>query len=237
MVRILRICLLALALSACDRGHEPFVFTANVASYSNIFGFDPIQGPVRSLTQKMLDAKGDTYSEVHAEINEHGCFTTLQIQTPAQDVDLDYVKEGSYLVDNKTKEKQLALNDKCNITQTASGNVKVIINDKGFVTDVKMSESGVTKKHYDYDDNGFPIVDISYDNGKTFKIVTELDAKGKKPFNYKTKIYEDDKFVLSTQRDCQTDSHGNPTSCKIESMEPEGKVIEVYTAIYNTEYY
>ncbi|WP_145931897.1 YnfC family lipoprotein [Yersinia bercovieri] len=237
MGRILSICLLALALSACDRGHAPFIFTANVASYSNIFGFDPIQGPVKSLTQKMLDAKGDTYSDVHAEINEDGCFTALRIHTPDQDVDLDYVKEGSYLIDNKTKEKQLVLNDKCNITQTASGNVKVIINDKGFVTDVKMSESGVTKKHYDYDASGFPVVDISNDNGKIFKIVTELDAKGQSPFNYKTKIYENDKLVLSTKRVCETDSHGNPTSCKIESMEPEGKVIEVYTATYSTEYY
>lgn len=237
MGRILSICLLVLALSACDKGHEPYVFTANVASYSNIFGFDPIQGSVKSLTQKMLDAKGDTYSEVHAEINEDGCFTAFQIQTPAQDVDLDYVKEGNYLIDNKTKEKQLVLNGKCNITQTASGNVNVLINDKGFVTDVKMFESGVTKKHYDYDDNGFPVVDISYDNGKTFKIVTELDAKGQHPFNYKTKIYEDDKPLLSTRRECKTDSHGNPATCKIESLDPESKVIEIYTAIYETEYY
>ncbi|ATM85580.1 MULTISPECIES: YnfC family lipoprotein [Yersinia] len=237
MGRILSVFLLAFALTACDRGHEPLIFTANVASYSNIFGFDPIQGPVKSVTQKMLDAKGDVYSEAHAEINQDGCFTVLQLRTPTQEVDLDYVKEGHYLVDSKTKEKQLVLNDKCNILQTVSGNVSVITNEKGFVTDVKMADSDVIKKHYEYSDNGFPIVDMSYDNGKTFKIVAEVSDSDKKLFNYKTKIYEDEKLLLATKRDCATDSYGNPTSCKIESMAPDGKVIEVYTAIYKTEYY
>ncbi|CQJ50945.1 YnfC family lipoprotein [Yersinia enterocolitica] len=237
MKRIISVCTLIVALSACDRNNESLVFTPNVASISNIFGLDPLHGPVKSLSQKMLDANGNVISEAHANIDEKGCFTSIKVRTPISEIDTDYVKDGNFYINSNTKERKLILNEKCNITQTMNGDVKALLNDKGFVTDVKISESGKIRKHYEYDESGYPILDVSYEENFVNKIVTEFDAKAINPFNYETKTYINDKLEVSTIRECTIDSHGNPVSCKIKDIYPDGRVTEVYSAMYNTEYY
>ncbi|CQH63450.1 TPA: YnfC family lipoprotein [Yersinia enterocolitica] len=237
MKRIISVCTLIVVLSACDRNNESLVFTPNVASISNIFGLDPLHGPVKSLSQKMLDANGNVISEAHANIDEKGCFTSIKVRTPISEIDTDYVKDGNFYINSNTKEKKLILNEKCNITQTMNGDVKALLNDKGFVTDVKISESGKIRKHYEYDESGYPILDVSYEENFVNKIVTEFDAKAINPFNYETKTYINDKLEVSTTRDCTIDSHGNPVFCKIKDIYPDGRVTEAYSVMYNTEYY
>lgn len=237
MKRILSVCTLTLVLCACDRNNEPLSFTPNVASISNIFGLDPLHGPVKSLSQKMLDANGNIVSEVHANIDDKGCFTSIKARTAVLEIDTDYVKDGNFYIDSNTKEKKLILNEKCNIIQTMNGDIKTLLNDRGFVTDVKISKSGKIRKHYEYDESGYPILDVSYEKNIVYKIVTEFNAKAINPFNYETKSYMNDKLEVSTIRNCTRDSHGNPLSCKIKGIYPDGRIIETSEVIYNTEYY
>ncbi|EKN3986320.1 YnfC family lipoprotein [Yersinia enterocolitica] len=227
MKRILSVSILVLVLGACDRNNKPLIFTPNFASNSNIFGFDPLQGPVKSFTQTVIDEKGKMIADYHSDIDKNGCFTTINARIPRLITDIFLVKDGKYYVNAKTKDKVFVINDNCTISQSVSGNEKYLMNDKGFITEVQWIVLGMKVNHYDYDENGFPLTQFTYTKTMMMKSVNEFNTEADKPFNYASKGYDNGIHSHSLARDCTIDSHRNPISCRVEHTGPDGKLDNV----------
>jgi hypothetical protein len=207
----------ALLLYGCDSMASPEPVNPLFASYSNIFGFEPIRGNVKSFVQQQHDEQGNISSSFQATLAKNGCFETLKAVAPLMALDVDLVKEGNYLVNRDDKQKRYALKDNCLPDRNLTDNTRYESNDKGFVTRA-INDTDVSKNiYFEYDEAGFPSkVAQPTATGPFVAIIKDADSAEKKRNGTIQTRFKDEVFGEVTTV-CEYDDHFNATSCKIKS--------------------
>lgn len=248
MKKLFLLSLLALSVTGCDKHTESASFTPIFANNSNIFGFDALQGPIKSFTQRMIGQDGTTVAAYSAELDQRGCFTSLDFNFPTLgSMGKNLVKVAGFYVDSKTNKKEFAIDNECNIIKSfgsstafendaANSPVVYKRNDKGFIieSDVEFTNKVIDK--YEYTSNGFPSMQERVKSLYTMKMVSHYSQQDKNPFNFTSESFHDGKLALSMTRECKTDSYGNPVSCEFDVRKVDGSV-DSYTITNNIEYF
>ncbi len=209
--------LLSLLLYGCDSEASPEPVNPILASYSTIFGFEPIRGHVKSFVQEQHNEQGEVSSLFQASLAENGCFEALKVVAPLMDLDIDLVKEGLYLVNREDKQKRYALKDNCLPDRNISDNVRYESNDKGFVT-AAIHDADTSKNiYFEYDSAGFPSkVSQPTPSGPFVAVINSTESEEKKR-NGTIQTRFKDKVLGEVTTTCEYDDHFNATHCTIKS--------------------
>lgn len=214
----------ALLLYGCDSQAKPQPVNPIFASYSNIFGFEPIRGKVKSFVQQQHDEQGNISSSFEANLAENGCFESLKVVAPLMDLDVDLVKEGNYLVNRSDKQKRYALKDNCLPDRNIDDNTRYESNEKGFIT-AAINDKEITKNSYfEYDDAGFPSkMSQPTATGPFVALIKKAESEEKKRNGIIETRFKD-MLLGEVTTECEYDDHFNATQCKIKSKSAgEGK--------------
>lgn len=217
MKNVAALALLTLLLYGCDSKASPEAVNPIFASYSTIFGFEPIRGNVKSFVQEQRDEKGNVSSLFQASLAKNGCFEALKAVAPLMDLNMDLVKEGNYLVNRDDKQKRYGLKDNCLPDRNLSDNTRYESNDKGFIT-AAINDADPTKNiYFEYDASGFPSkVAQPTATGPFVAIIKDAESEDKKR-NGTIQTRLKDKVLGEVTTVCEYDDHFNATQCKIKS--------------------
>lgn len=211
------------------------------ASYSNIFGFEPVRGKVKSFLQQQHDEQGKVSSLFQGALSATGCFNELKVVAPLMGLDVDLLKEGNFLVNRGDKQKRYALKDNCLPERDLSDDTHYESNDQGYVTAAINDKDASKNSYFEYDTSGFPSkISQPTPTGPFIAIIKATESEEKKRNNtIETRV----KGVLlgEVTTRCDYDDHFNATDCKIISKaaekdkplperldDPETTIIEYY---------
>lgn len=218
MKNTVALALLTLLLYGCDSKASPEPVNPIFASYSNIFGFEPIRGNVKSFVQEQRDEKGQISALFQASLAKNGCFDTLKAVAPLMSLDMDLVKEGNYLVNRDDKQKRYTLKDNCLPDRNLSDNTRYESNDKGFVTAVINDADASKNIYFEYDASGFPSkISQPTATGPFVAVIKNIESEEKKR-NGTIQTRFKDKVLGEVTTLCEYDDHFNATRCKIKSQ-------------------
>ncbi|ELY6345417.1 YnfC family lipoprotein [Cronobacter muytjensii] len=212
MNKYVTVMMVSLALTGCDKPDALAPFSPEMASFSSEFNFDPLRGPVKNFTQKLINDSGDVETEVNGTLSEEGCFETLNYVDKPSNSHLSLVLDANYYLDALTREKRIRLQGKCQLAELPAVGMIYETNEREFVVKGHTQEVTVS---YRYDDEGYPL-------GKTSKakdaelstIATPSDKRKKHDYTSVTKL--NDKVVDTAKQSCEYDRHLNPLSCVLE---------------------
>lgn len=204
--------MVSLVLTGCDKPDALAPFSPEMASFSSEFNFDPLRGPVKNFTQKLINDSGEVETEVNGTLSQEGCFETLNYVDKPSNSHLALVLDANYYLDAVTHEKRIRLQGKCQLAELPAVGMIYETNDREFV--VKGHTNDVTTS-YRYDDEGYPL-------GKTSKakdaelstVATPSDKRKKHDYTSVTKL--NDKVIDTAKQSCDYDRHLNPLSCVLE---------------------
>lgn len=204
--------MVSLVLTGCDKPDALAPFSPEMASFSSEFNFDPLRGPVKNFTQKLINDSGEVETEVNGTLSQEGCFETLNYVDKPSNSHLVLVLDANYYLDAVTREKRIRLQGKCQLAELPAVGMIYETNDREFV--VKGHTNDVTTS-YRYDDEGYPL-------GKTSKakdaelstVATPSDKRKKHDYTSVTKL--NDKVIDTAKQSCDYDRHLNPLSCVLE---------------------
>ncbi len=204
--------MVSLVLTGCDKPDALAPFSPEMASFSSEFNFDPLRGPVKNFTQKLINDSGEVETEVNGTLSQEGCFETLNYVDKPSNSHLALVLDANYYLDAVTREKRIRLQGKCQLAELPAVGMIYETNEREFV--VKGHTNEVTTS-YRYDDEGYPL-------GKTSKakdaelstVATPSDKRKKHDYTSVTKL--NDKVIDTAKQSCDYDRHLNPLSCMLE---------------------
>ncbi len=204
--------MVSLVLTGCDKPDALAPFSPEMASFSSEFNFDPLRGPVKNFTQKLINDSGEGETEVNGTLSQEGCFETLNYVDKPSNSHLALVLDANYYLDAVTREKRIRLQGKCQLAELPAVGMIYETNEREFV--VKGHTNEVTTS-YRYDDEGYPL-------GKTSKakdaelstVATPSDKRKKHDYTSVTKL--NDKVIDTAKQSCEYDRHLNPLSCVLE---------------------
>ncbi|ELY4002044.1 YnfC family lipoprotein [Cronobacter dublinensis] len=212
MNKYVTVMMVSLVLTGCDKPDALAPFSPEMASFSSEFNFDPLRGPVKNFTQKLINDSGEVETEVNGTLSQEGCFETLNYVGKPSNSHLALVLDANYYLDAVTREKRIRLQGKCQLAELPAVGMIYETNDREFV--VKGHTNDVTTS-YRYDDEGYPL-------GKTSKakdaelstVATPSDKRKKHDYTSVTKL--NDKVIDTAKQSCDYDRHLNPLSCVLE---------------------
>ncbi|MGS9154840.1 YnfC family lipoprotein, partial [Salmonella enterica subsp. enterica serovar Infantis] len=73
MKKPLLLTLLCKKLAGCDNPKSLESFTPEKASFSNEFDFDPLRGPLKDFSQKLISENGEVAKQVTGKLSQEGC--------------------------------------------------------------------------------------------------------------------------------------------------------------------
>lgn len=204
--------MVSLVLTGCDKPDALAPFSPEMASFSSEFNFDPLRGPVKNFTQKLINDSGEVETEVNGTLSQEGCFETLNYVDKPSNSHLALVLDANYYLDAVTREKRIRLQGKCQLAELPAVGMIYETNEREFV--VKGHTDEVTTS-YRYDDEGYPL-------GKTSKakdaelstVATPSDKRKKHDYTSVTRL--NDKVIDTAKQSCDYDRHLNPLSCVLE---------------------
>ncbi|EOC1325057.1 YnfC family lipoprotein [Cronobacter dublinensis] len=212
MNKYVTVMMVSLVLTGCDKPDALAPFSPEMASFSSEFNFDPLRGPVKNFTQKLINDSGEVETEVNGTLSQEGCFETLNYVDKPSNSHLALVLDANYYLDAVTREKRIRLQGKCQLAELPAVGMIYETNEREFV--VKGHTNEVTTS-YRYDDEGYPL-------GKTSKakdaelstVATPSDKRKKHDYTSVTKL--NDKIIDTAKQSCDYDRHLNPLSCVLE---------------------
>ncbi|EKK7714013.1 YnfC family lipoprotein [Cronobacter dublinensis] len=212
MNKYVTVMMVSLVLTGCDKPDALTPFSPEMASFSSEFNFDPLRGPVKNFTQKLINDSGEVETEVNGTLSQEGCFETLNYVDKPSNSHLALVLDANYYLDAVTREKRIRLQGKCQLAELPAVGMIYETNEREFV--VKGHTNEVTTS-YRYDDEGYPL-------GKTSKakdaelstVATPSDKRKKHDYTSVTKL--NDKVIDTAKQSCDYDRHLNPLSCVLE---------------------
>ncbi|EKK5269703.1 YnfC family lipoprotein [Cronobacter dublinensis] len=212
MNKYVTVMMVSLVLTGCDKPDALAPFSPEMASFSSEFNFDPLRGPVKNFTQKLINDSGEVETEVNGTLSQEGCFETLNYVDKPSNSHLALVLDANYYLDAVTREKRIRLQGKCQLAELPAVGMIYETNEREFV--VKGHTNEVTTS-YRYDDEGYPL-------GKTSKakdaelstVATPSDKRKKHDYTSVTKL--NDKVIDTAKQSCDYDRHLNPLSCVLE---------------------
>lgn len=206
-----------LCLYGCDSYASPEPVSPIFASYSNIFGFEPIRGKVKSFVQEQRDEQGKVSSLFQGALSATGCFDALKVVAPLMDLDIDLLKEGNFLVNRSDKHKRYALEDNCLPERNLITEVRYESNEKGYVIAVINDKEPAKNSYFSYDDAGFPAkISQPTPTGPFVAIIKAAESEEKKRNNtIETRV--NDILLGEVTTRCEYDDRFNATDCKITS--------------------
>ncbi|MDI6425282.1 YnfC family lipoprotein [Cronobacter dublinensis] len=212
MNKYVTVMMVSLVLTGCDKPDALAPFSPEMASFSSEFNFDPLRGPVKNFTQKLINDSGEVETEVNGTLSQEGCFETLNYVDKPSNSHLALVLDANYYLDAVTREKRIRLQGKCQLAELPAVGMIYETNEREFV--VKGHTDEVTTS-YRYDDEGYPL-------GKTSKakdaelstVATPSDKRKKHDYTSVTKL--NDKIIDTAKQSCDYDRHLNPLSCVLE---------------------
>ncbi|WP_105638647.1 YnfC family lipoprotein [Cronobacter dublinensis] len=212
MNKYVTVMMVSLVLTGCDKPDALAPFSPEMASFSSEFNFDPLRGPVKNFTQKLINDSGEVETEVNGTLSQEGCFETLNYVDKPSNSHLALVLDANYYLDAVTREKRIRLQGKCQLAELPAVGMIYETNEREFV--VKGHTNEVTTS-YRYDDEGYPL-------GKTSKakdaelstVATPSDKRKKHDYTSVTKL--NDKVIDTAKQSCDYDRHLNPLSCMLE---------------------
>ena len=241
MKNVAALTLSTLFLYGCDSQASLEPVNPIFASYSNIFGFEPVRGKVRSFLQQQHDEQGKVSSLFQGALSATGCFNELKVVAPLMGLDVDLLREGNFLVNRGDKQKRYALKDNCLPERDLSDDTHYESNDQGYVTAAINDKDASKNSYFEYDASGFPSkISQPTPTGPFIAIIKATESEEKKRNNtIETRV----KGVLlgEVTTRCDYDDHFNATDCKITSKaaekdkplpkrldDPETTIIEYY---------
>ncbi len=233
---VIPVSLMAIFLAGCDDNQPPQALTPEMASFSNEFDFDPVSGPVKTLTEMLLNEEGKVERRFHATLSREGCFNTLDMHDVTRNTDSSLLLDANYYVDTITQDKLIRLQGKCQLESIPAVGVTYQTNDNDFITGVESNNLSIT---YSYAQNGFPLGRVTKRGDHTLEIRNFPDKDTRKLLDYHTETWVNGKQVSKTVQACDYDSHNNPTTCEIETTDITAKpeTQTRYTVKYEIEYY
>lgn len=221
MKNVAALTLSTLFLYGCDSQASPEPVNPIFASYSNIFGFEPIRGKVKSFLQQQHDEQGKVSSLFQGALSASGCFEALKVVAPLMALDIDLLKEGNYLVNRSDKQKRYALKDNCLPESNLTDGTRYESNDKGYVTAAINDKQADKNSYFEYDASGFPSkISQPTPTGPFVAVIKDTESEEKKRNNtIETRVKGELLGELTTR--CDYDDHFNATQCKIASKSAE----------------
>src|SRR5471030_599272 len=213
---------LALFFWGCEAQAGPQPVNPIFASYSNVFGFEPVRGKVKSFLQQQRDENGALSSSFQANLSETGCFESLKVVAPLMGLNVDLIRKGRYLVNRSDQKGRYSQRDNCLLESNLDDNTRYIANNKGFITVVINGEKSGKNVYFQYDASGFPSrVSQPTAKGPFVATITGTESDEKKRNNT---IQTRFKGVLLGEvvTRCEYDDHFNATHCTIESQPAAG---------------
>ncbi|CCJ72453.1 Hypothetical UPF0257 lipoprotein ynfC precursor [Cronobacter condimenti 1330] len=209
MNKYVTVMMMAWVLTGCDKPDALAPFSPEMASFSSEFNFDPLRGPVKNFTQKLINDDGEVETEVNGTLSEEGCFETLTYVDKPSNSHLSLVLDANYYLDAMTHEKRIRLQGKCQLAELPAVGMIYETNEHDFVVKGHTPEVTVS---YRYDDEGYPL-------GKTSKakdaelatFATPSDKRKKHDYTSVTKL--NNKVIDTAEQRCEYDRHLNPLSC------------------------
>lgn len=233
---VIPVSFMAILLAGCDDNQPPKALTPEMASFSNEFDFDPVRGPVKKLTETLLNEDGKVERRFHATLSQEGCFNTMDMHDVSRNTDSSLLLNANYYVNAITQEKLIRLQGKCQLESIPAAGVTYQTNDNDFVTGVSSKDLHIT---YRYAANGFPLGRVTRRGDQTLEIRNIPVKDTRKLLDYQTQTWVNGKQVSQTVQTCDYDRHDNPTTCEIESnsVTAQPATQTRYTVKYEIEYY
>lgn len=204
--------MVSLVLTGCDKPDALAPFSPEMASFSSEFNFDPLRGPVKNFTQKLINDSGEVETEVNGTLSEEGCFETLNYVDKPSNSHMSLVLDANYYLDALSREKRIRLQGKCQLAELPSVGMVYETNDREFV--VKGHTPDVTV-NYRYDEEGYPLGKTSKaKDAELLTVATPSDKRKKHDYTSVTKL--NDKVIDTAKQSCEYDRHLNPSSCVLE---------------------
>lgn len=227
--------MVTLVLTGCDKPDALAPFSPEMASFSSEFNFDPLRGPVKNFTQKLINDSGEVETEVNGTLSQEGCFETLNYSDKPSNSHLALVLDANYYLDALSREKRIRLQGKCQLAELPSVGMVYETNDREFVVKGHTPDVSTT---YRYDDEGYPL-------GKTSKakdaelatVATPSDKRKKHDYTSVTTL--NDKVIDTAKQSCEYDRHLNPSSCVLEITDASATppVVHKFTIQNEINYY
>ncbi|QDX31248.1 YnfC family lipoprotein [Dickeya poaceiphila] len=243
----------AVLLAGCDL--KPAMEPVNpvLAGLSNIFGFDALRGKVKHFTQTQTDEAGKVTAYVEGTFDANGCIMALRTYQPEMSLDLDMVRHGQALVEQRTHQALFQLTEHCQLANTTDGRLSYRSNDQHAITEViyrgstrdstddSASDGATPMANYRYDDQGFPVsmTFVSPKNGRVTRVEMQDDAPVQKRLDATVIVKENNEQTSVTRTTCQYDSHFNPRECQVLVSNGKGvtQTVSTLTHTSNIEYY
>ncbi|EOI5730114.1 YnfC family lipoprotein [Cronobacter malonaticus] len=235
MKNYVTVMMVSLVLTGCDKPDALAPFSPEMASFSSEFNFDPLRGPVKNFTQKLINDSGEVETEVNGTLSQEGCFETLNYSDKPSNSHLALVLDANYYLDAISREKRIRLQGKCQLAELPSVGMIYETNDREFV--VKGHTPDVSTI-YRYDDEGYPL-------GKTSKakdaelatVATPSDKRKKHDYTSVTTL--NSKVIDTAKQSCEYDRHLNPSSCVLEITDASATppVVHKFTIQNEINYY
>lgn len=227
--------MVTLVLTGCDKPDALAPFSPEMASFSSEFNFDPLRGPVKNFTQKLINDSGEVETEVNGTLSQEGCFETLNYSDKPSNSHLALVLDANYYLDAISREKRIRLQGKCQLAELPAVGMVYETNDREFVVKGHTPEVSTA---YRYDDEGYPL-------GKTSKtkdaelstVATPSDTRKKHDYTSVTTL--NSKVIDTAKQSCEYDRHLNPSSCVLEITDASATppVLHKFTIQNEINYY
>lgn len=235
MKQLVVLSLASTMLVGCDDAPSPDAFSAEMASFSNEFDFDPLRGPVKAFSQTLINDAGEVALYVSGTLSREGCFTTLEIHDVENSSGASLVLNANFYLDAINQEKRVRLQGKCQLAELPASGLVYITDDSGFVHTAKNREAEIS---YRYDAEGYPIGRTAVTNDRRLEVDT-VPADRRKKHDYHSETLLDNKPVTRTSQTCKYDERFNPLSCDltITDMSVTPTAIERYRVENSIDYY
>ncbi|POT57429.1 YnfC family lipoprotein [Citrobacter amalonaticus] len=227
---------LGVLLSGCDNANIPLSFTAEMASFSNEFDFDPLRGPVKDFSQTLMNENGEVAKRVTGTLSEEGCFDTLELHDLENNTAVALVLDANYYLDAQTGEKKVRLQGKCQLAELPAAGVTWDTDDNGFVVTATGKEM---KVRYRYDAQGYPLGKTTTSQDHTLSVDAKPSNDPRKKLDYTAVSLLNNRPLGNVKQTCEYDRHANPVDCQLvivdESVKPP--VARTYTIKNTIDYY
>lgn len=236
MKNLLLLLPLAALLTACDNASGPLAYTAEMASFSNEFDFDPLRGPVKDFSQTLMDDKGDVMKQVSGKLSQEGCFDLLEFHDIENNSGATLILDANYYLDATSQEKRILLQGKCQLAGMPAAGISWDTDDNGFIVAAHGKQAQVK---YRYDRDGYPLGKTSVSGDATLNVVATPSKDARKKMDYTAVSTLNDKVIGKVVQACDYDRHDNPEQCELKMTDESATppVTRRYTIKNSIDYY
>ncbi|WP_249226255.1 YnfC family lipoprotein [Entomohabitans teleogrylli] len=210
MKSLLPLCLLSALLAGCDKPAKPEALTPEMASFSNIFNFDPLRGPVKAFTQRMINQENEVEHQIGGVLSAEGCFERLAVDDRQENTGVALVLNANYYLDEATGEKRIRLRGKCQLAEIVADATQFDTDERDFVV---ASRNGEVARSWRYDTEGYTVGEKMRADGYTLLTVIVPNKDPRQKLNYTATSRLDNNPIGQTTQQCEYDRYYNPVSC------------------------